>query len=137
FIPTAIMDFDAHTYHLQHSTLNNYLASSQFANCAIWQHSTTGLEVVNELDLLPMVCTIVGRVSPYCLKCTPSGNHFAGGASPLTKAKYQFNITRPAHHELVADFLAGVHNLKALQEEVGKTGNYRNMVTDDYTGKML
>ncbi|KAG1725058.1 uncharacterized protein EDB91DRAFT_1087240 [Suillus paluster] len=81
--------------------------------------------------------TIVGRVSPYRLKCTPSGNHFTGGMSPLAKAKYQFHITRPVDHELSVDYLAGVRNLEILQEEVSKTGNHKNMVIDDYTGKMI
>ncbi|KAG1751262.1 uncharacterized protein EDB91DRAFT_1243529 [Suillus paluster] len=96
-----------------------------------------GLEVINKSDLSPFIATIVGRVSPYHLKCTPSGNHFTGGMSPLAKAKYQFNITCPTDHELLADYLARVHNLEILQEEVGKMGNHKNMVINDYTGKMI
>ncbi|KAG1734056.1 uncharacterized protein EDB91DRAFT_1251101 [Suillus paluster] len=114
------MAFDTHTYHIEHSSAHGYAASPHFSNARMWQHSSTGLEVVNESDLSPFIATIVGRVSPYCLKCTPSGNHFTG-----------------ADHELSVDYLARVRNLEILQAEVGKTGNHKNMVIDDYTGKMI
>jgi hypothetical protein len=57
--------------------------------------------------------------------------------SPLEKAKYQFHLSCPANPELGADFTAGIKNLEELQKQVGKTGELKNMIMQDVTGKML
>jgi hypothetical protein len=128
--------FDAHSYHVNHSNQSSYAGSHNFLASTTWQHTSTGLEVVNS-DEEPYVATIVGRISAYRLKCGPAGNHFDSGMSPLEKAKYQFYISRPANAELGADFIAGINNLEALQNQVGKTGVHKNMIYADVTGKML
>ncbi|KAG2750959.1 hypothetical protein P692DRAFT_20662444, partial [Suillus brevipes Sb2] len=106
--------FDTHTYHVQQSTKNNYAASPNFVETTSWQHTSTGLEVV-DADEQPFTAIIVGRASAYRLKCGPGGNHFDSGLSPLEKAKYQFHLSRPANPELGADFTAGIKNLEELQ----------------------
>jgi hypothetical protein len=128
--------FDPHVYHLANITKNNYAASTNFVNSTAWQHNETGLEVVNS-DEEPLIAIIVGRALAYRLKCGPEGNHFAKGSSPLEKAKYQFHICRPSNPELAADFTAGIQHLQTLQNEVGKTGDHKNMIVEDVTGKML
>ncbi|KAG1860451.1 hypothetical protein C8R48DRAFT_673683 [Suillus tomentosus] len=112
------MTFDPKAYHDTHATLNNHISSPTALSSTMWQHSSTGLELVDEISELPAKLIIVGRVSPYRLKCGPVGNHIANGMSPLEKAKYQFHITRPAHSDLAADYEAGIANLEALQGQV-------------------
>jgi hypothetical protein len=131
----TIMSFDAHAYHIEKSRLTNYLASPNVLNSTIWQHTSTGLEVVNEEDLLPFTGIVVGRVSAFRLKCGPEGNHINGGVSPLDKSKYQFHITRPANRELAEDYQSAIGTLEALQNQVGRTVQHKNMVIDDVTGK--
>jgi len=131
------MSFDAHAYHVEKSQVKNYLASPNVLNSTMWQHTSTGVEVVNEEDLLAFTGIMVGRVSPFRLKCGPEGNHINGNVSPLEKSKYQFHITRPANRELAADYQAALSNLEALQNQVGRTHQHRNMIVDDVTGKMV
>ncbi|KAG1823892.1 uncharacterized protein BJ212DRAFT_1296414 [Suillus subaureus] len=104
--------FDPHSYHIKQSN------------------------VVNE-DEEPFLTTIVGCTSTYHLRCGPAGNHFSGGMSPLEKAKFQFHICRPVNAELGTDFTAAVNNLETLQNQVGKTKEYKNMIVEDVTGKMI
>ncbi|KAG1847829.1 hypothetical protein DFJ58DRAFT_843043 [Suillus subalutaceus] len=128
--------FDAHSYHVKHSNISSYAASPNFITSTVWQHTLTGLEVVNE-DEEPFLATIVGRASAYHLRCGPAGNHFSGGMSPLEKTKFQFHICRPVNPELGADFTAAINNLETLQNQVGKTKEHKNMIVEDVTGKMM
>lgn len=88
------MPFDAHSYHVEHSQSANYLASPTILTSTMWQHTDTGIELVNETDLLPFVGVLVGHVSPFRLKCGPAGNHFDSNISSLAKGKYQFHLCR-------------------------------------------
>ncbi|KAG1836947.1 hypothetical protein DFJ58DRAFT_734644 [Suillus subalutaceus] len=134
--------FDAHSYHIKHSNISSRQAfkykqlSPNFIASTAWQHTLTGLEVVNE-DEEPFLATIVGRTSTYHLRCGPAGNHFSGGMSPLEKTKFQFHICRPVNPELGADFTAAINNLETLQNQVGKTKEHKNMIVEDVTGKMM
>ncbi|KAG0693311.1 hypothetical protein DFH29DRAFT_1007405 [Suillus ampliporus] len=115
------MSFDVHAYHVEKAHHPNYLASGAALNSPMWQHTDTGIELANESDQTPFIGVIVGRVSPFRLKCGPSGNHIEGKVSPLTKSKYQFHITRPADHDLAADYHASIATLEALQKQVART----------------
>ncbi|KAG2337316.1 hypothetical protein BDR05DRAFT_843965, partial [Suillus weaverae] len=111
----TIMSFDAHAYHAPKLQVPNYLASPGVLDRNIWQHTGYGLEVAEEADQSPFIGILAGHVSPFRLKCGPAGNHIKNEYSPLVKAKYQFHLTRPADHELGADYDAGISVLEALQ----------------------
>ncbi|KAG2741364.1 hypothetical protein P692DRAFT_20668848, partial [Suillus brevipes Sb2] len=111
----TIMSFNAHAYHTQKIHVANYLASPRVLESTLWQHTSNGFEVANQEDQSPFIGILVGRVSPFRLKCGPAGNHIKKEVSPLAKAKYQFHLTRPADHELGMDFDAGISVLEALQ----------------------
>ncbi|KAG2029674.1 hypothetical protein BDR03DRAFT_1018094 [Suillus americanus] len=128
--------FDAHTYHINQSNISSYAVSPNLVQSTTWQHTSTGLEVVND-DEESFIATIVGCALAYHLRCGPAGNHFSSGMTLLEKAKYQFHICHPANHELGADFTAAINNLEALQNQVGKTKDHKNMIINDVTGKML
>lgn len=131
------MTFDPKVYHDTHATLNNYISSPTALSSTMWQHSSIGLELVNEISELPAKLIIVGWISPYRLKCGPAGNHIVNGMSPLEKAKYQFHITRPAHSDLAANYEAGIANLEMLQGQVATTDQRMSMIVNDVTGKMI
>ncbi|KAG2057765.1 hypothetical protein BDR06DRAFT_877609 [Suillus hirtellus] len=131
------MSFDPKEYHDNHSTLNNHISSPNVLNSIIWQHSSNGLELINENTELPANLIIVGCVSAYHLKCGPAGNHIANGMSPLEKSKYQFYVTQPAHAHLGGDFQAGVTTLETLQNQVATTEQCMSMIVNDVTGKMI
>ncbi|KAG1832374.1 hypothetical protein EV424DRAFT_1342354 [Suillus variegatus] len=131
------MTFDPKVYHDTHATLNNYISSPTALSSTMWQHSSIGLELVNEISELPAKLIIVGWISPYRLKCGPAGNHIVNGMSPLEKAKYQFHITRPAHSDLAANHEAGIANLEMLQGQVATTDQRMSMIVNDVTGKMI
>ncbi|KAG2107119.1 hypothetical protein BD769DRAFT_1393040 [Suillus cothurnatus] len=131
------MSFDAHAYHVEKTSMPNYLGSPSVLNTIMWQHTESGLELAKEEDQMPFTGIIVGRVSPYRLKCGPAGNHMNSDVSPLVKAKYQFYLCRPADHELGMDFDTSVTSLKTLQNQVVKSGQCKNMLFEDVTGTML
>jgi hypothetical protein len=131
------MTFDPKEYHDKHFTLNNHISSPNVLNSVIWQHSSNGLELINENTELPANLIVVGRISAYRLKCGPAGNHIANGMSPLEKSKYQFYVTRPAQSHLGGDFQAGVTTLETLQNQVATTERRMSMILDDVTGKMI
>lgn len=131
------MSFDPVAYHTTQSANSKYAASQNLTPSTTWQHTATGLELIDNDNEEPFVATIVGRVSALRLKCGPGGNHFPNGAAPLAKAKYQFHICKPANKELGEDYLAGIHNLEILQHQVAQSNDRRNMIIQDVTGKML
>lgn len=131
------MTFDPKTYHDTHWTLSNHISSLNVLDGTIWQHGKSGLELIDENNELPVKLVTVGRVSAYRLKCGPAGNHIANGMSPLEKAKYQFHISRPAHHDLAEDYQAGISTLEALQSQVATTKHRGSMIVEDVTGKMI
>lgn len=131
------MSFDAHSYHVEKRSLPNYLGSPNVIGSTMWQHTATGLELARKEDQMPFTGIVVGRVSPFRLKCGPAGNHMNSEVSPLVKAKYQFHLCRPADHELGVDFDASMATLDAMQKQVGKTGHCKNMLIEDITGTML
>jgi hypothetical protein len=131
------MTFDAHAYHVKNSLLSNYAASPNILNTTMWQHTDTGLEVVDPSNELPLKIFIVGRISTFRLKSGPAGNHMKNGFGSLDKAKYQLHMSRPADPELGADYNAAIANLETLQRQVATTTDIRNMVITDVTGKMI
>ncbi|KAG1760831.1 hypothetical protein EDD22DRAFT_954597 [Suillus occidentalis] len=131
------MTFDAHAYHVKNSLLSNYAASPNILNTTMWQHTNTGLEVVDPSNELPLKIFIVGRISTFRLKSGPAGNHMKNGFGSLDKAKYQFHMSRPADAELASDYNVAIANLETLQHQVATTTDIRNMVITDVTGKMI
>jgi hypothetical protein len=131
------MSFNVHAYHTQKIHVPNYLASPRLLESTVWQHTSNGFEVANQEDQSPFIGILVGRVSPFRLKCGPAGNHIKKEVSPLVKAKYQFHLARPADHELGMDFDAGISVLEALQNQVGSGKEHKNMIVTDVAGKMV
>jgi hypothetical protein len=124
------MSFDAHTYHVEKTSVPNYLRSPSVMNTTMWQHTESGLELAKEEDQMPVTGIVVGQVSPYHLKCGPAGNHMNSNVSPLAKVKYQFYLSHPADHKLGMDFDASVTTLNTLQKQVRKSGQckcYKNI----------
>jgi hypothetical protein len=134
---STTMPFNAHSYHVEHLQSTNYLASSTIMDSTMWQHTSTGVELVNETDLSPFTGILVGRVSPFRLKCGPAGNHFDSNISSLAKGKYQFHLCRPADHDLAMDYQAAISTMEALQNQVARTNQRKNMIIDDVTGKLV
>jgi hypothetical protein len=134
-----MMPFDVHAYRTEHMESANFLASPAIMDSTMWQHTSTGVEVVNEADLSPFMGIVVGRASPFRLKCGPAGNHINSDISSLAKAKYQFHLCHPAQHELAADYEAAINTvtMEALQNQVARTSQQKNMIIDDVTGKMV
>lgn len=131
------MSFNANTYRTKKSALKNYGASPNFVNATMWQHTTTGLELVDATDELPFKVLIVGRISAFRLKSGPGGNHVLNGLGSLNKAKYQFHMSRPADADLAKDYNAAIAAMETLQKQVATTKDQRNMVITDVTGKMI
>ncbi|KAG2738507.1 hypothetical protein P692DRAFT_201812056, partial [Suillus brevipes Sb2] len=131
------MSFNANTYRTKKSTLKNYGASPNFVNATMWQHTTTGLKLVDATDELPFKVLIVGRISAFRLKSGPGGNHVLNGRGSLDKAKYQFHMSRPADTDLAKDYNATIAVLETLQKQVATTKDHRNMIIADVTGKMI
>ncbi|KAG1871226.1 hypothetical protein DFJ58DRAFT_627565, partial [Suillus subalutaceus] len=113
--------FDAKAYRGQKTQLVNYAASPKLLSATMWQHTTSGLELVDSTDEMPFKLLIAGRVSAFRLKVRPEGSHMKNGMTSLDKAKYQFHLTHPADTELGKDYNAAISTLETLQSQVATT----------------
>lgn len=129
------MSFDAQVYHERFASRDDSYASTTLCKRISWQHSANGLIIVDREDQTPFTGFIVGRVSPWNLKCGTTGNYLKKGG--LEKAKYQLHLMRPTDKILGRDFDAAITNLETMQKVAGTTGDHRNMVIRDVTGEML
>ncbi|KAG1889423.1 hypothetical protein F4604DRAFT_1531947, partial [Suillus subluteus] len=116
-LPSFTMLFDAQAYHDQMVSKAGFVASTTFCDCVSWQHSSNGLIIVDCEEQTPFTTVITGRVSPFNLKCSPSGNYLRKGG--LEKAKYQFHLMCPTDKVLGHDFDLTIHNLDTMQKVAG------------------
>ncbi|KAG1900880.1 uncharacterized protein F5891DRAFT_979783 [Suillus fuscotomentosus] len=80
------MPFNAQVYHDAFTSHDESYASTTLCKDISWQHSANGLIIVDHKDQTPFTGFIVGRVSPWNLKCGTTSNYLKKGG--LEKAKY-------------------------------------------------
>ncbi|KIJ11074.1 hypothetical protein PAXINDRAFT_157428 [Paxillus involutus ATCC 200175] len=132
------MSFDSTEYRKILTKQPNYSASPTITENLEWRPHGSGHTIFDKgEDEEPFTAITVGKVLDYKLNANPSGTYLGKDFGSLSKAKYQFYLTRPLDPAFKDDFLRTYAMLEKLQTLVAKGPNKKDMLYTAVGGRLI